>query len=160
MNSQKYHIPVIKLLLVREGDEGDEAPQITSPMDASLILGERMRDLPSENLVAMYLDTKNRVMGIETVAVGGLNCNHIEPREVFRGALVANAAAIIIAHNHPSGDTSPSPEDLGMTQKLVHVGELLGVPVLDHIIVGIKCLSLRERYPDIWSETRDAKERL
>jgi DNA repair protein RadC len=82
------------------------------------------------------LDTKNRVIGLNLVSIGILDSTLVSPREVFKPALLANAASVIIAHNHPSGDPAPSPEDRRVTQTLSEAGKLLGVDVLDHVILG------------------------
>lgn len=84
----------------------------------------------------MMLDVKNRVIGIHTVSIGNLNSAIVSPREVFKAAILANAASIIVGHNHPSGDVTPSPEDIQVTTTLQQAGKLLGIEVLDHIIVG------------------------
>ena len=89
-----------------------------------------------EHFIVLLLDRKNNVTGINTVAIGSLSATVVHPREVFTPAILDKAAAIILAHNHPSGDPAPSPEDKAMTRKLVEAGKLLGIQVLDHIIVG------------------------
>ena len=97
-----------------------------------------------ETFVVIHLDSKRGLLSVEVVAMGTLNATLVHPREVFKGALLANAASVVIAHNHPSGNTAPSPEDLALTRQLLKAGELLGVPVDDHIIVGDTAASLRE----------------
>jgi DNA repair protein RadC len=82
------------------------------------------------------LDRKNRVIGINTVAIGSLTASVVHPREVMKPAILSNAAAIILCHNHPSGDPQPSQEDRVLTQRLVEAGKLLGISVLDHLIIG------------------------
>jgi len=84
----------------------------------------------------ILLDTKNQVIRVETVAVGTLNSSGVEPREVFKNAIRYSAAAVILVHNHPSGDPTPSREDVTLTRRLLQVGELVGIEILDHIIVG------------------------
>ena len=92
------------------------------------------------------MDTKNQVLKIHTVYVGSLNTAVVRVAEVFREAIRLNAAALIIAHNHPSGDVSPSPEDVHVTRQLVEAGKLLNIDVLDHLVLGNQCwLSLKER---------------
>ncbi len=86
--------------------------------------------------MVLLLDRKNRVIGINTVSVGSLSSAVVHPREVFKPAILSNAAALIFGHNHPSGDPAPSPEDRVLTKRLVEGGKLLGIQVLDHIIVG------------------------
>ncbi len=121
-------------------------PSICSPRDASaLVLGE-MSHLDREHFRVILLNTKNQVLGVAPVSVGSLNSSLVHPREVFKEAVRRNAAAIILVHNHPSGDPTPSAEDIEVTKRLVEAGKLLGIEVLDHIIIG-ECTyaSLRER---------------
>ena len=87
-----------------------------------------------ERFVVLWLNTKNRVMGFEVVSEGTLNSSLVHPREVFRGAIVATCASIVVVHNHPSGNTEPSKEDIEITKQLVEAGKVLGIPVLDHVI--------------------------
>lgn len=104
-----------------------------------------MQGLDRENFVVLLLDTKNKVIGINTVSIGTLNSSLVHPREVFKPAILASAAALILAHNHPSGDPKPSREDIEVTKRLIEAGGLLGIQVLDHIIVGDYCVSLKEQ---------------
>lgn len=100
---------------------------------------ELFRDLAQEakeNFVALHLDTKNRIICFDRVSIGSLSASIVHPREVYKAALLSSAAAVLFIHNHPSGDTSPSREDIEMTQRLKDAGELLGIRVLDHLIVG------------------------
>jgi DNA repair protein RadC len=102
--------------------------------------------LEQEHLRLVLLDTKNYVIGIPTIYIGSLNTTLIRIGEMFRHALKENCAALIVVHNHPSGDPSPSPEDVIMTAKLVEAGELLDIQVLDHLIIGQgRFVSLKER---------------
>lgn len=104
-----------------------------------------------EQFLAFMLDAKNKLLGWEVVAIGGLTGVDVHPRELFRPAIVAPAAAIVMAHNHPSGDRVPSPEDLELTRRMVRAGEILGIPVVDHVIVGEPLFtSVRERCPEIF----------
>ena len=92
------------------------------------------------------MDTRNRMLGDETLYVGTLNASHIRIGEVFRDAIKRNCAAIIVAHNHPSGDPTPSPEDVEVTRQLIEAGKMLDIEVLDHLIIGQqRFVSLRER---------------
>ena len=92
------------------------------------------------------LDTKNRVIRVHTLYMGSLNANHLRVCELFREAVRANCAAIIVAHNHPSGDPSPSPEDVQVTREIVKAGKILDIDVLDHLIIGQqRYISLKER---------------
>ena len=124
----------------------DARPQITSPTDAANFLMLEMGSLPQENLRTILLDTKNRVLDSPTVYVGNVNSSIIRVGEVFRGAIRENATSIIVAHNHPSGDPTPSPEDVHVTRSLVEAGMLLGIEVLDHLVIGHqRFVSLKER---------------
>jgi DNA repair protein RadC len=124
----------------------DERPQIKSPADVASLLLLEMSHLDQEHLRAVLLDTKNRVQEIVTIYVGSVNSAQIRVGEVFRGAIRRNSAAIIVAHNHPSGDPNPSPEDVVVTRQIVEAGKLLDVDVLDHLIIGRgRYVSMRER---------------
>ena len=106
--------------------------------DASCVYRE-MRDIKrwdKEVFVAFFLDSKNRVISREIVGIGILNSAIVHPREVFRSAISRNACSVIISHNHPSGDTGPSPEDLKITGQLCRAGRIIGIPLLDHVIVS------------------------
>lgn len=99
-----------------------------------------------EHFMALHLDSKNRILCIDNVSTGSLNASIVHPREVFKGVLLSSAAAIILLHNHPSGDPTPSREDLELTGRLREAGELLGIRVLDHVIIGSGCyVSLADR---------------
>jgi len=89
-----------------------------------------------EHFAAILLDTKNGIIGIHTVSIGALNTSIVHPREVFKAAILANAAGIIVSHNHPSGNITPSEDDKAVTQRLRDAGTILGITVLDHIIIG------------------------
>jgi len=102
--------------------------------------------LEQEHLRVMMLDTKNRVLGSPTVYVGSLNTSMIRVGELFREAIRSNSASVIVAHNHPSGDPTPSPEDVAVTRQIAEAGKLLDVDVLDHLIIGRqRFVSLKER---------------
>lgn len=124
----------------------DARPAIHSPQDVSNLLMPELRDLKKEHLKSLLLDSKNRVMHIKTVSIGILDSSLVHPREVFKDAILASSAAIIVAHNHPSGDPTPSLEDRRVTERLVEAGKLLGIDVLDHIVIGDnRFVSLKER---------------
>ncbi len=124
----------------------DARPQIKSPADAANLLLADMGFLEQEQMRVLLLDTKHRVLDAPTIYVGSLNTSVIRIAELFREAVKQRCAAIIVAHNHPSGDTSPSPEDISVTQQIVSAGKLLDIEVLDHLIIGQqRFLSLRER---------------
>ncbi|HEY64129.1 MAG TPA: JAB domain-containing protein [Caldilineae bacterium] len=123
-----------------------DRPQVTSPADAANLVSLDMSVLEQEEMRVLLLDTRNRVLAIETVYKGSLNSAVVRIGELFRGAIRANSAAIILVHNHPSGDPSPSPEDIRLTRDAIQAGKLLGIEVLDHLIIGQgKYVSLKER---------------
>lgn len=124
----------------------EERPKVTSPADAANLLMPEMAFLEQEHLRLILLDTRNRVLAMPTIYVGSLNTSVVRISEIFRAALRANSAAMIVAHNHPSGDPSPSPEDVNVTRELVQAGKLMSVDVLDHVVIGRqRYVSLRER---------------
>lgn len=119
---------------------------VRSPSDVAQLLMAEMAHLEQESFRVLYLDTRNRLLGSDTLYVGSLNASQIRVGEVFRDAIKRNCAAIIVAHNHPSGDPSPSPEDVEVTRQLTAAGELLSIEILDHLIIGQqRFVSLRER---------------
>ncbi len=124
----------------------EERPQIRTPTDVANLLMLEMSLLEQEHLRTVLLDTKNHVMRIADVYAGSLNAAVVRVGEVFRAAVRANAASIIVVHNHPSGDPTPSPEDVRVTEMIVEAGELLDINVLDHLIIGRnRYTSLKER---------------
>jgi len=113
-----------------------EKPKINSPEDVYRRIYPRMREQKKEMFIELCLDTKNQVIKEGTISIGSLNANIVHPREVFKMALSESAAHIIVAHNHPSGDPTPSREDIEITKKLVETGSIMGIDVLDHVIIG------------------------
>lgn len=113
-----------------------DRPLIRSAADVSRLLQGQMRFLDREKFVTVLLDTKHRVIGMPTVSVGHLSGALVHPREVFKAAIRRSSAAIILVHNHPSGDPTPSREDILVTRRLVEAGRILGIEVLDHVILG------------------------
>jgi DNA repair protein RadC len=109
---------------------------IRSPRDAMDLLGEQLRYLQKEHFVCLFLNTKNHVIAQETLSMGSLNASIVHPREIFRAAIKCSSASIVCAHNHPSGDPTPSPEDISLTSRLVEAGHIIGIEVLDHVIIG------------------------
>lgn len=132
-----HYCDAISVRVIRERRQTVAENVITGPRAAATILADLMEGLDREHFIALILDSKNRVIGMHVVAIGLLNEALIHPRETFKVALIMGAAAILVGHNHPSGDPTPSPEDIAMTQRLVDAGRLLGVDVIDHIIVGV-----------------------
>jgi DNA repair protein RadC len=140
-----YSAPVISMRIVR--DSSTPAPrQIKSPADIAAILQERYAVADREIMVCVLLDTKNKILAIDPIAVGGLDYAMISMREVFKSAIMIGAAGIILAHNHPSGDPTPSPEDVALTRRAVEAGALLEITILDHLILGDnRYTSLKEK---------------
>ena len=130
------YIPVKKIMMVRDSSLKVETKRVSTPGQASEILRAYIGDTDREQVVTMILDTKNIIIAINTVSIGSLNASIIHPREIFKPAILANAASIIIGHNHPSGDPKPSQQDLEITRRLVDAGNIIGVAVRDHIIIG------------------------
>ena len=114
----------------------DEKVRLTSPTETAAYLMPRIGTKPTEEFLVLCLNTKNRLIGSQTVAQGSLSCAIVHPREVFSVAIMNRAASIIVAHNHPSGEPAPSDEDKELTKALVASGNMLGIPVNDHIIIG------------------------
>jgi DNA repair protein RadC len=110
--------------------------ELGNPQDTASLLMALLQDEPSEVFAILCVSTKHRVIAYHEVSRGTLDSVLVHPREVFKAALLANAAAIIATHVHPSGDPTPSPDDLAVTQRLAAAGEILGVPLLDHIVIG------------------------
>lgn len=133
----------VKLARERAGRFG---PAIHCAGDLVALLRDELVGLDREHFLCCHLDVKNRLLSRETVSIGHLSSALVHPREVLKGAILANAAAIVLAHNHPSGAPEPSREDLELTRRLVRAGELVGIPVLDHVVIaeGGHC-SLAER---------------
>lgn len=120
--------------------------QVTCPAEVATMFGPLLRDLPREIFMTVHLNTANYVLGDYTISEGGLSASIVEPRAVFRQAILENAASIICLHNHPSGNPEPSPEDISVTRQLVEAGNVVGIPVHDHVIIaGLEYTSLAER---------------
>ena len=124
----------------------EDRPVISSPGDIANLLSAEMSFLEQEHLRVVLLDTKNHVLGINEIYVGNVNSSVVRPAEVLRPAIRENAVALIVVHNHPSGDPAPSPEDAAITRELREAGALLGIEVLDHVILGgNRHVSLKEQ---------------
>lgn len=117
-------------------DKKEKGYAVRSPEDAANYLMESMKNLDQEYFVVMFLNTKNEVIKSKTIFIGSLNSSIVHPRETYREALKCSAASVIISHNHPTGDPSPSQEDILVTKRFVEVGKIMGMEVLDHIVIG------------------------
>ena len=141
-----YRLPRYRVTLVREGCSHTDVKHIHAPEDVHNIIAAEYADAVVETAMMLALDTKNKVIGIFEISRGSLNASIIHPRDVFQRAILVNAASVILVHNHPSGDPTPSPEDVMLTKKLVEAGRVMDIAVLDHVICGEgKYASLRER---------------
>src|SRR5215831_20187889 len=129
-------IPIYRVSLVREGRLPYAKERIRSAAIASTILHTYLTDVDREHFVILMLDQKNQVIGINTVSIGSLTASVVHPREVYKPAILSNCAALILGHNHPSGDPQPSKENRAITQRLKEAGALLGINVLDHLVIG------------------------
>ena len=146
--TRPYDIPGFRITLVREpGVKLAERPQIRLAADAAPLLAHYIGDTDREVFVVAMLTVRHRVLGFHTVSVGCLTSSLVHPREVFKPAILAGSAALVLAHNHPSGDPEPSAEDLSLPRRLASGGQLLGIEILDHVILGEggRFVSLRER---------------
>ena len=141
------YVPRYDIRLIRDGRLSlEETPIIRRPEDTLPILEAELSELAFERFIALALSTKNHVVAVLPVSSGSLNASIVHPRELFQRAILSNAASIIVCHNHPSGDPTPSPEDIALTRKLVEAGLLLDIPVLDHIVLGYaKFVSFKEK---------------
>ena len=114
----------------------DTRPTISTPEDVVSVLGAWLRGADREHFVTLALNTKNRLLKVIEVSIGSLNASIVHPRELFKGAVRLSAASVVIAHNHPSGDPTPSAADIQLTRRIVRAGDVLGIEVLDHVVIG------------------------
>lgn len=127
-------------------ESAESRVRISSPMTVANLFMDEMRYLDKEYFNILLLDTKNQIITKEIISIGTLNASIVHPRDVFKVAIKKNANSIILLHNHPSGDPTPSSEDVNVTKRLIEVGELVGIKVLDHIVIGDnEYISMREK---------------
>jgi DNA repair protein RadC len=127
----------VKSIEVREIEYSyEKRPKISSMDDVVQIVKPMIADSNKEFFMALYLNTKNGVIKQEIISIGSLNANVVHPREVFKTDCMISASSIIVAHNHPSGDPTPSREDIEITKKLAEAGKMMGIELLDHVIIG------------------------
>ena len=130
-------IPIYRVSLVRESTlPYTHIPQMRNSQCVAQLLQEYLKDTDREHFVVCFLDQKHRLTGMHTVAMGSMTAAVIHPREVFKAAILAQAAAMVCGHNHPSSDVQPSREDRAITNRLVQAGKLLGIDLIDHVIIG------------------------
>ena len=145
MSNVAKRINIVSIKMVKESSFLYQTRQILSPRDAYEMIKEQLEGLDREQFIIACLNTKNEPTNITVVSVGTLNKAIIHPREVFKTAILSNAASIMAFHNHPSGDTTPSDQDIQLTNRLYEAGELLGIKLLDHLIIGDRVPILRSR---------------
>lgn len=144
MNSKRVEIVGIKL--VKESSYLYQNRRISSPKDSYEVISHFLEDGDREHVVVLCLDTKNQPINISVCHIGSLNASIVHPREVMKTAVLSNAATIIVAHNHPAGICDPSKEDIAITERLVSAGDIMGIPLLDHLIIGDGTyISLKEK---------------
>ncbi len=129
-------LATFQLAVRLNGLRPEERPFVRSPADVGLLLGGEMALLEQEHLRVVLLNTRNQVLAVSEVYKGNVSSSVVRMAELFREAIRQNAPSIILVHNHPSGDTSPSPDDIAMTKTAIDAGELLNIEVLDHVIIG------------------------
>ena len=134
----------VKIQLVRE-TKPVRKYQVLNSKDIYELVKNELEVLDREVFLVISLNTKNQVLGINTVSIGTVSSSIVHPREVFKSAILLNASSIALVHNHPSGDTMPSRDDISITERLVDAGALIGIQVLDHIVVGDGYFSLLEK---------------
>lgn len=146
IETREKKINIVSLRMVKEPSLMEQYPKITSPSDVISMLQELIGNSDREHFGVICMDTKNQPTYINIVSIGTLNSSLVHPREVFKAAIISNSASIIVFHNHPSGNTSPSDTDIEMTKRLMEVGSLIGIELLDHIIVSdLGYLSMKEK---------------
>ena len=136
MSNAAKRINIVSIKMIKESSFLYQTRQILSPSDAYEMIKDQLQDLDREQFIIACLNTKNEPTNISVIAMGTLNKAIVHPREVFKTAILSNAASIMAFHNHPSGDTTPSQQDLQLTNRLYEAGELLGIKLLDHLIIG------------------------
>lgn len=131
-----------RVRLVRVPMEGHPYREpLRQAVDIYRVFSEEVATWDRERFLAVLLDARHRIIGLEEVAVGTLTAALVHPRELFKAAILANAHALVLIHNHPSGDPDPSSEDIALTKRLVDAGEIIGIKVIDHIVIGDRCYS-------------------
>lgn len=146
MSNVAKRINIVSIKMVKDFSFLYQTRQILSPSDAYEMIKEQLEGLDREQFIIACLNIKNEPTNITVVSVGSLNKAIVHPREVFKTAILSNAASVMAFHNHPSGEPTPSDQDIQLTHRLYEAGELLGIKVLDHLIIGDGCFtSLKEK---------------
>ncbi|EJS02229.1 JAB domain-containing protein [Bacillus cereus] len=146
INQPAKRVNIVRLKMVKEGSILYKERRIKSPEDASVLLKQFLGEVDREYFIVLCLNTKNQPTAINVCHIGSLNASIVHPREVLKPAIISNAASIIVAHNHPSNDPTPSREDIEVTKRLAEAGKVIGVELLDHVIVcSDSFVSLKEK---------------
>lgn len=131
-----YKIPDYKVMLIKDSSVPSDKKRIGSPVDVVSMFETYLDGADREHFCIAMLDRKNNILGINTVSIGTISTSIVHPREVFKPALIIGASGIILCHNHPSGDTNPSRDDIEITNRLKEAGKILGIEIVDHVIIG------------------------
>ena len=129
-------VDIVSLKVVKESSVLYETRKINNPYDAYKLAKNFLIDSDREKFIVACLDTKNQPVNIQAVSIGSLNSAIVHPREVFKIAVLSNASSIICFHNHPSGNASPSKDDLAISSRIKEAGNIIGIPLIDHVIIG------------------------
>ena len=129
-------VNIVSIKMVREGSILYDVRKISSPTEAAELGRRFLKEADREELIICCLDTKNQPISISVASIGSINSSIVHPREIFKVAILSNASSIILFHNHPSGQADPSAEDINVTKRLKECGNLIGIPLTDHIIIG------------------------
>jgi len=136
IKSKAKRVNIVTIKMIKDSSVLYGERTINSPSTAVNLLEQFLEDSDREMLIVCCLDTKNQPTCINVVSIGTLNSSLVHPREVFKPAILGNSSSIIVAHNHPSGDTSPSNEDIRITERLKEAGKIIGIELIDHLIIG------------------------
>jgi DNA repair protein RadC len=142
-----FRIPGLKVSVIRDGSIQSDAETLEEPSRVADLARRIIGDDEREHFLAFFVDARNRVKGYSVISIGTLSASLVHPRETYRPAIINGAAGVIVVHNHPSGDCSPSDDDRETTRRLKRAGEVVGVPLLDHVIIAAPSgyVSFRER---------------
>jgi DNA repair protein RadC len=153
------YVPLVRLQTVKERDVpyGING-KVDTPSKVANLVGNLLKDSDREQLIVLSVDTKTKPVCIEYIAVGALNVVHVEPREIFKHAILSNASAIIMVHNHPSGEVEPSENDFKITKRIMKAGKLIGIELLDHIIIGDNETFFNLKDTDEWEEMKNGSK--
>lgn len=133
---QSKRVDIVKIKMVKERSVLYSARRVQSSSDADALVRQFLEELDREAMMVVALNTKSEPTCLQVISTGSLSSSIVHPREVFKVAILSNAYSILLAHNHPSGDTTPSQEDLNITKRIKNASEIMGIPILDHLIIG------------------------